>query len=107
MARPEKQGLDYFSHDINSNNDPKIEYIETVYGLTGYAIYLKNNEKIYSNGYWLKWSDRDEIFMVKRYQMDLSVFKSLMADFLNEGLFDRQLYEKHQILTWCFVYEIF
>jgi hypothetical protein len=99
MARPEKQGLDYFSHDINSNSDPKIEYIETVYGLTGYAIYFKLLEKIYSNGYWLKWTDRDEIFMVKRYQMDLSVFKSLMTDFFNEGLFDRQLYEKYQILT--------
>jgi len=35
MARPEKQGLDYFSHDVNPANDPRLEYIEAVHGVLG------------------------------------------------------------------------
>lgn len=50
MARPLKEGLDYFPHDVDLSNDDKIEMLESKYGLAGYAIYLKLLEKVYKNG---------------------------------------------------------
>ena len=47
MTRPQKQGLDYFSHDTDASNDEKIEAMEAVYGLAGHAFYFKLLERIY------------------------------------------------------------
>lgn len=39
MARPKKENADYFSHDNNMRNDPKIKALRRKYGITGYAVY--------------------------------------------------------------------
>lgn len=51
MARPIKEGLDYFPHDTDaSTQDDKIETLEASYGNDGYATYFKLLERIYRNG---------------------------------------------------------
>jgi hypothetical protein len=39
MARPQRKNADYFSHDANLRNDPRIRALRTRFGLTGYAVY--------------------------------------------------------------------
>lgn len=39
MARPEKSGCDYFSHDNNMRNHRKVKAIRTKFDIRGYAIY--------------------------------------------------------------------
>jgi len=39
MARPLKANIDYFSHDNNMRNDPKLKAVRTRFGIKGYAIY--------------------------------------------------------------------
>lgn len=39
MARPQKNNADYFSHDANMRNDPKIKALRTKFGLQGYAVW--------------------------------------------------------------------
>lgn len=39
MPRPKKDNAEYFSHDNNMRNDPKIKALRRKYGITGYAIF--------------------------------------------------------------------
>lgn len=49
MARPKKEGLDYFSHDVYASSDEKIEPLILLYGAKGYAFYFLHLEYIYRN----------------------------------------------------------
>lgn len=49
MARPIKEGLDYFPHDTNASNDSKLEAMIAIHGLAGYGFYFMLLEKIYSS----------------------------------------------------------
>ena len=48
MARPQKEGMDYYPHDIDAANDEKIEALRAIYGNNGYAFYFILLERIYS-----------------------------------------------------------
>lgn len=39
MARPKKLNADYFSHDADMRNDPKLKALRRKYGIQGYAIW--------------------------------------------------------------------
>lgn len=39
MPRPKKDNAEYFSHDNNMRNDPKIKALRRKYGIAGYAIF--------------------------------------------------------------------
>lgn len=39
MPRPRKNNADYFTHDNNMRNDPKIRAIRKSHGMTGYAVW--------------------------------------------------------------------
>jgi len=47
MPRPQKEGLDYFPHDVDSSSDPKVEALEMLYGFEGYAFFFKILECLY------------------------------------------------------------
>lgn len=99
MSRPIKEGLDYFPHDINTGSDQKLEYIEALHGLIGYAVYFKLLEKIYRNGYYLPWNERDMVIFAKKNGIDIDVCKKVIDDCINEGLFDINVYNNYGILT--------
>ncbi|GHV28882.1 hypothetical protein FACS1894176_11540 [Bacteroidia bacterium] len=39
MARPKKENADYFSHDKEMRNNPKLKYIRNIFNLEGYAVF--------------------------------------------------------------------
>lgn len=41
MAAPIKKHADYFRHDADASNDEKLMYLESIFGLEGYAFYFK------------------------------------------------------------------
>ena len=47
MARPNKEGLDYFPHDTDAVNDPKIQALMALHGPTGYAFYFIILERVF------------------------------------------------------------
>ncbi len=54
MARPMKQGLDYFPLDVDIFNDAKIEELNFKYSYLGEIVYLRLLTMIYRNGYYLE-----------------------------------------------------
>lgn len=100
MARNNKTGLDYFSHDTDMSNDIKLKFIKAKYGLIGYAVYNKLLEQIYrEKGYYLEINDRYLILFSDENNIELNVCKEIINDCINEKLFDINLYNVYSILT--------
>lgn len=47
MARPRKEGMDYYPHDTDASGDEKIEAMRALFGNDGYAFYFILCERIY------------------------------------------------------------
>ena len=67
MARPIKDGMDYFPHDTDASNDEKVEALRSLYGNDGYAFYFILLERIYrTNEAELDVSDAETIQILAR-----------------------------------------
>ena len=100
MARKNKIGLDYFSHDVEMFSDIKIKFIKAKHGLIGYAVFLRLLENIYKeNGYYIQIDDKFNILFADDNKLDINVYINVLNDCINENLFNKEIYEKHGILT--------
>jgi hypothetical protein len=97
MSRPIKQGLEYYAQDVNS--DEKIELIEAKYGIVGFGILIKLYQKIYKEGYYIKWTEESVLLFSKRIDVNIDKVKEVIEDFFNYNLFNKDLYSKYKILT--------
>ena len=99
MPAPNKKGLDYYSHDVDMSWDDKVEYMEAIHGVIGYAIYNKLLEKIYSKGFYLAWDKRAEAKFAKRLNVDLTTVQAVIATCIKEELFSKKVFTDKGILT--------
>ena len=105
MARPIKEGMDYFPHDTDSSSDEKIELLTGIYGNDGYAFYFIMLERIYRNkDFCIDVSDaetKEEMFQIlsKKTRLSLEEFNKILKTSFKYGLFDKKLYEEKGIIT--------
>ncbi|MBV1135806.1 DUF4373 domain-containing protein [Listeria monocytogenes] len=99
MARPLKEGLDYFPLDVDADYDDKFQLIETLHGPTGFAIMIKLFMKIYSQYFFYKWTETEQILFAKRVNVDINTLKTVVNDCIKYHLFDNNLFNEFQILT--------
>ena len=105
MARPIKEGMDYFPHDVDASNDEKIEMLTSIYGNDGYAFYFIMLERIYrSKDFLIDISDsetKEEMFQILSSKTRLTVeqFTKILNTSLKYGLFDKRLYEEQGYIT--------
>lgn len=100
MARPRKEGLDYFPLDTNMDlTDDKIQLIEGLYGAVGFATIIKLFMKIYNTGYFYKWGEAEQILMAKRIGIEVNSLKNIANDCIKYGLFQEKLFNDHNLLT--------
>lgn len=97
MARPEKQGLDYFPLDVNI--DDKVKLIEAKFGLIGFAVLVKLWQIIYENSYFIKWTERELLLYKNRINVDINLINDVINESVKWGLFDETLYRKYLVLT--------
>lgn len=97
MARPNKQGVDYFPLDVHL--DDKFKFIEIKYKLEGFAILIKLMQKIYSCGYWYKWTDDEALLFSDEIRTEYELVQNVVNECLSRNVFDGILYEKYSILT--------
>lgn len=101
MARPKKEGMDYFPHDTDAVNDEKIEALRLLYGNDGYAFYFILLERIYRTAeFELDISDAETIQILSR-KVGVSVekFEQMLESALKRKCFDREAYESRKVLT--------
>jgi len=99
LARPQKEGLDYFPLDTDIAEDEKILYLEAETGLEGFAIYVKLLSTIYRNSYYMMWTETQLSIYSRRFFVDKNTLSTVVSVCKNIGLFDKKLFEKYQILT--------
>ena len=101
MARPQKEGLDYFSHDTDAVNDEKIEALRALHGNNGYAFYFILLERIYrTNEAELDVSDAETIQILSRkVAVTTEEFMQMLETAFRWKCFDREAYEKRGVLT--------
>ena len=101
MARPKKEGMDYFPHDTDAVNDEKIEALRLLYGNDGYAFYFILLERIYrTKEFELDVSDAEtQQILARKVGVNLEVFQQMLETSLKRGCFDREEYENRGVLT--------
>ncbi|WP_096201918.1 DUF4373 domain-containing protein [Bacillus sp. FJAT-45350] len=97
MARPQKNGLDYFALDVVMSDE--VELIEAEHGLEGFAILIKMFQKIYSHGYYHEWDEKQQILFSNKVSSDRNLVTTVIYDCIKWGIFNKELYEKYSVLT--------
>lgn len=100
MARPIKQGLDYFSFDVDFFSDEKISAIRGEFGIKGEIVVIKLLCAIYRNGYFALWSD---VFKYGLLNQLPSISEGLLCNIVRRlvewGFFEKTLFDSANILT--------
>ena len=100
MARPSKNGLDYFPFDTDFFCDEKIVCVAGEHGDIGWIVALKLLVAIYRNGYWLKWTEAVRFKMLlENGGLSGEKLDAIIGSLLKWGFFDRGLFEKEGVLT--------
>ena len=91
-------GIPYFPLDVNL--DSKFELIEAEFGLDGFGVVVKLFQQIYGlSGYYLEWTNEVALLFAKKIGLGGSVVSEIVQASIRRGIFDRNLFEKYQILT--------
>lgn len=99
MARPPKQGLDYFPFDTDFFQNKKIKKLKTEYGADGITIYMYLLCEIYKNGYYII-ADKDFIdSMADDLRMNVNKINLVLKFLLGRSLFDNTLFQSDTVLT--------
>ena len=99
MARPLSQGLTYFSLDVDMEQDDKIAYIESKHGPIAFAVIVRLLMKIYKNGYFTSWTEREQYLFTRSIGVDIESTETIVIECINEGFFNKALYNRYKVLT--------
>lgn len=100
MARPTKQGIDYFPLDVGFLRDIKVRKITKACGLSSISILICLLSNVYrDDGYYLKW-DNDQAFLVAD---DVGTSEDAVLEVVKKaiqvGFFDEHMWNEYKILT--------
>ena len=100
MARPPKTGLDYFSHDTDASGDAKLEALEALYGLAGYAFFFKLLERIYKQpDFELDVSDAETVqILARNFHISVKKFNEMLAVAIKRKCFDCSAFSERKVL---------
>ncbi|MBK7106600.1 MAG: DUF4373 domain-containing protein [Ignavibacteriae bacterium] len=98
MARNTKQGVDYFPLDCRF--DDNIDLYLTEKESNGLAVLITTWQLIYSNdGYFKKFDDDLLLMIKKRIGLSLDEIRSCLMACIKREIFDKNLFEKFNILS--------
>lgn len=101
MARPQKNGLDYMSLDIDVFSSITFRYISARYNSPGIIVCIRLLTEIYRKGYYLTWDNITKYTLVDALpkDCDAALVDSVIRDLMELDFFDRTLFETEKVLT--------
>lgn len=101
MARPKKDGVDYFPFDTDFFSDDKIRMLKARYGADGITMYIYLLTRIYSDkGYYLEWYGEDsDCLVAETLNMSSDKVGQIKAYLLKRSLFDDTLFRSAEVLS--------
>ena len=102
MARPYKAGLDYFPLDVDFfTNNKKIKNLRRAHGTIGVLTYLNLLCKVYSNGYYYRFDDIEELSMDIAEEIANAQLRSVSTSvtetinyLVGRGILSQELFER-------------
>jgi hypothetical protein len=101
MARPQKEGLEYFPHDVYASSDEKLEPLILLYGAKGYAFFFLHLEYIYRTKdleFDISDAETREVIMQKLH-ISANEYEQILQTALKKKCFDRSYFEVTHKLT--------
>lgn len=102
MARPLKNGVDYWPFDVGLFRDKKFKLLKAEFGLKGVIIALELLNAVYeSAGYFKKWDDDDCFLMSDSIGGGCTSenIREVLRGCLRRSLFDQRVFEMSGVLT--------
>lgn len=100
MARPTKQGLDYYPKDVKAKYDTKFKYVESKNSVIARLVIYELWDLIYGeNGYFLKFDNIQRVLFLGDMPINDEQLVEILDSCFEIGLFEKSLFEKYQILT--------
>ena len=100
MARPRKEGFEYFSHDTSSLSDEKLDVLVMQYGAKGYAFYFLHLEYIYQREeFAVKVSGTFRKLICGKLQITLEEYDEILHAAIECGLFDEAHFSETEELV--------
>lgn len=104
MARPFKNGLEYFPLDVDIFNDDKLFDVQNKYGAIGEVVYLRMLCLVYRNGYYYDFQNKERLASIlirsigNKWINDKSEVLEIVELIVECGLFSGELFAQN-ILT--------
>ena len=100
MARPQKEGLAYFSLDVDFFSDRKVKILKGRFGADGITYYLYLLCEIYKgHGYYLEVDEDFDYITSSELGMSHAKIGQMRKFLLERSLFDNKLFQSDTILT--------
>lgn len=100
MARPLKDGIDYFPLDINFLKDIKIRKILIACGPQSIAVLISLLCTIYrDDGYYMRWDEDVRFLISDEVGVKESLVQEVVTKTIDIGFFNADLFKKYRILT--------
>ena len=102
MARPMKNGLDYFPFDVDFFNNRKIRRLQASFGNDGVAVYICLLCEIYKNGYYIVYDNELAEDISALLNIKLPLTTQIMNYLLSRSLLqviERKLPEPVKVIT--------
>jgi ribosomal protein L23 len=98
MGRLAKRGLDFFSIDIDQEDN--LTLVEAKHKIAGYGTVVKLWKKCYElQGYYADWEDNNIYVFAMQIGVEIPFLKEVVETCFEVEIFNREKYEKHHILT--------
>ena len=100
MARPLKQGLDYFFLSVDFLDDIKVRKIMRACGAQSIAVLISLLSRCYRfEGYYMQWDDDARFLVADHIGAKESLVQEIVEKAVSVGFFDADLYKEQNILT--------
>lgn len=99
MARPAKEGLDYFPLDVDIDQDDKLVVPIGKFGMQGFGIIVRLMAEIYKNGYFYPWSEKEQYVFARRVNVDINLINEVIVECTIWGFFHQRMFDQHHVLT--------
>lgn len=100
MARPIKNGLDYFPLDVHFSSNDKIVAVTVETGAIGELIVIKLLFAIYRQGYFIEWNRSSHIRLLKELPgVSAEMLDKVVSCLVEWDFFDKNLFNTANILT--------
>lgn len=100
MARPRKDGVDYFPFDVDFFSDSKVKIVRSRYGSDGVEVYIYLLCEIYRDkGYYLQCNEDTDCLIASDLGMSIDKAGQIKAYLLGRSLFDNTLFRSAEVLS--------